>query len=129
MRNESPIGPLLSLLRTSGRIVPEDATVIALCPEPLAEQHSPRLTAVTGPARELGSRAGPAGDGKAVRTPHRGGHPARPRAYCSRELRSSQARVNASTHTSPTGSSRRTSSNAGSAPHGTGRRSCLARSR
>ncbi|MEV6006954.1 LacI family DNA-binding transcriptional regulator [Streptomyces sp. NPDC051976] len=57
VQNEGALGPLLSLLRTSGRVVPEDASVVALCPEPLAEQYSPRLTAVTGPARELGSRA------------------------------------------------------------------------
>jgi DNA-binding LacI/PurR family transcriptional regulator len=57
VQNEGAIGPLLSLLRASGRVVPEDASVVALCPEPLAEQFSPRLTAVTGPARELGARA------------------------------------------------------------------------
>ncbi|WP_225848978.1 LacI family DNA-binding transcriptional regulator [Streptomyces sp. HPF1205] len=57
VQNEGAIGPLLSLLRTSGRAVPEDASVVALCPEPLAEQYSPPLTAVTGPARELGARA------------------------------------------------------------------------
>ena len=54
MQNEGAIGPLLSLLRTSGRTVPEDASVVALCPEQLAEQHAPRLTAVTGPTQELG---------------------------------------------------------------------------
>lgn len=54
VQNESAIGPLLSLLRTSGRTVPEDASVIALCAEQLAEQHAPRLTAVTGPTQELG---------------------------------------------------------------------------
>ncbi len=54
VQNEGAIGPLLGLLRASGRIVPEDASVIALCPEQLAEQYSPRLTAVTGPAQELG---------------------------------------------------------------------------
>ncbi|WP_042410882.1 LacI family DNA-binding transcriptional regulator [Streptacidiphilus carbonis] len=57
VQNEGCIGPLLSLLRASGRAVPEDASVVALCPEQLAEQHEPRLTAVTGPARELGDRA------------------------------------------------------------------------
>ncbi|MFC1402983.1 MULTISPECIES: LacI family DNA-binding transcriptional regulator [Streptacidiphilus] len=57
VQNEGAIGPLMSLLRTAGRIVPEDASVVALCPEPLAEQYSPRLTAVTGPAQELGRRA------------------------------------------------------------------------
>jgi DNA-binding LacI/PurR family transcriptional regulator len=54
VQNEGAIGPLLDLLRTSGRTVPEDASVVALCPEQLAEQYAPRLTAVTGPAQELG---------------------------------------------------------------------------
>ncbi len=54
VQNEGAIGPLLSLLRTSGRTVPEDASVVALCPDQLAEQHAPRLTAVTGPTQELG---------------------------------------------------------------------------
>ena len=57
VQNEGALGPLLSLLRTTGRIVPEDASVVALCPESLAEQNSPRLTAVTGPAQELGRQA------------------------------------------------------------------------
>ncbi|MFJ2632448.1 LacI family DNA-binding transcriptional regulator [Streptomyces sp. NPDC087422] len=57
VQNEGAIGPLLSLLRAAGRIVPEDASVVALCPEPLADQYSPRLTAVTGPAQDLGRRA------------------------------------------------------------------------
>jgi DNA-binding LacI/PurR family transcriptional regulator len=54
VQNEGAIGPLLSLLRSSGRTVPEDASVVALCTDQLAEQHAPRLTAVTGPAQELG---------------------------------------------------------------------------
>lgn len=54
VQNEAAIGPLLSLLRSSGRSVPEDASVIALCPDQLAEQHAPALTAVSGPAQELG---------------------------------------------------------------------------
>ncbi|MFC1409580.1 LacI family DNA-binding transcriptional regulator [Streptacidiphilus sp. N1-12] len=57
VQNEGALGPLLSLLRSSGRIVPEDVSVVALCPEQLAEQNSPRLTAVTGPAQELGRQA------------------------------------------------------------------------
>jgi DNA-binding LacI/PurR family transcriptional regulator len=57
VQNESAIGPLLELLRVSGRAVPEDASVVALCPDPLADQHSPRLTSVTGPTRELGRKA------------------------------------------------------------------------
>ena len=54
VQNEGAIGPLLTLLRTSGRTVPEDVSVIALCQDQLAEQFAPRLTAVTGSAQELG---------------------------------------------------------------------------
>ncbi|KOV82818.1 LacI family DNA-binding transcriptional regulator [Nocardia sp. NRRL S-836] len=54
VQNEGAIGPLLTLLRTSGRTVPEDASVIALCQDQLAEQFAPRLTAVTGSAQDLG---------------------------------------------------------------------------
>lgn len=57
VQNEGSIGPLLSLLRSTGRVVPEDASVVALCQESLAEQYAPRLTGVTGPTRELGTRA------------------------------------------------------------------------
>lgn len=54
VQNEGAIGPLLTLLRTSGRTVPEDVSVVALCQDQLAEQFAPRLTAVTGSAQELG---------------------------------------------------------------------------
>ncbi|KUO16466.1 LacI family DNA-binding transcriptional regulator [Streptomyces dysideae] len=54
VQNERAIGPLLSLLRSGGRPVPEAASVVALCPDRLAEQHSPALTSVSGSAQELG---------------------------------------------------------------------------
>lgn len=54
IQNEDAIGPLLGLLRAYGRSVPEDTSVVSLCPEQLAEQYLPRLTAVTGHAQELG---------------------------------------------------------------------------
>ncbi|MEV7980452.1 LacI family DNA-binding transcriptional regulator [Streptomyces sp. NPDC086519] len=54
VQNEAAVGPLLSLLRAAGRRVPEDASVVALCPDQVAEQHAPALTAVSGPTRELG---------------------------------------------------------------------------
>ncbi|PBC70360.1 LacI family transcriptional regulator [Streptomyces sp. TLI_235] len=57
VQNEAAIGPLLTLLRASGRTVPEDASVVAICPDPMAEQHSPRLTSVTGPQKDLGQVA------------------------------------------------------------------------
>lgn len=54
VQNEGAIGPLLTSLRSSGRTVPEDASVIALCQAQLAEQFAPRLTSVTGSAQDLG---------------------------------------------------------------------------
>ena len=57
IQNEAVIPPLLSLLRTAGRAVPEDVSIVALCPDQIAEQTSPRLTSVTMPATELGVRA------------------------------------------------------------------------
>ena len=49
--------PLLSLLRLSGRAVPEDTSVVAICPDQVALQASPRLTSVSIPAEEMGRRA------------------------------------------------------------------------
>lgn len=57
MQNEGIIPPLMSLLRTTGRTVPEDVSIVALCPDQIAEQTAPRLTSVTVPAAELGTRA------------------------------------------------------------------------
>ncbi|MEU7531940.1 LacI family DNA-binding transcriptional regulator [Saccharothrix sp. NPDC042600] len=54
VQNEGAIGPLLGLLRTSGRTVPEDASVVALCPDRVAGRHTPRLTSVAGPTADLG---------------------------------------------------------------------------
>lgn len=57
VQNEGALTPLLSLLRAAGRVVPEDASVIALCQAQLAERNSPRLTSVSGSAEELGRRS------------------------------------------------------------------------
>ena len=57
VQNEGIIPPLMSLLRTTGRAVPEDVSIVALCPDQIAEQTAPRLTSVTMPAGELGTRA------------------------------------------------------------------------
>jgi DNA-binding LacI/PurR family transcriptional regulator len=57
VQNEGALTPLLSLLRSSGRVVPEDASVVALCQPQLAEQNSPKVTSVAGPADELGRYA------------------------------------------------------------------------
>ncbi len=57
VQNEAVIPPLMSLLRTYRRAVPEDMSVVALCPDQVAEQTAPRLTSVTIPAAEFGTRA------------------------------------------------------------------------
>ncbi|MET8331723.1 LacI family DNA-binding transcriptional regulator [Streptomyces sp. NPDC005181] len=57
VQNESAVEPLLNLLRQQGRAVPEDVSVVAICPEQLASQASVRLTSVAIPAQEMGRRA------------------------------------------------------------------------
>ncbi|NUP52840.1 MAG: LacI family DNA-binding transcriptional regulator, partial [Catenulispora sp.] len=57
VQNEAAITPLLSLLRLSGRAVPEDTSVVAICPDQVALQSSPRLTSVSIPAEEMGRQA------------------------------------------------------------------------
>jgi DNA-binding LacI/PurR family transcriptional regulator len=57
LQNESAVEPLLALLRQQGRAVPEDVSVVAVCPEPVAVQASVRLTSVAIPAQEMGRRA------------------------------------------------------------------------
>jgi len=57
VQNEAAVRPLLSLLRQFGRVVPEDASVIAICPDQVALQSSPQLTSVSIPAEEMGRRA------------------------------------------------------------------------
>ncbi|MFI9824693.1 LacI family DNA-binding transcriptional regulator [Streptomyces sp. NPDC052013] len=57
VQNESAVEPLLALLRQQGRAVPEDVSVVAICPEQDAVQASVRLTAVAIPAQEMGRHA------------------------------------------------------------------------
>ncbi|MEY9856498.1 DNA-binding LacI/PurR family transcriptional regulator [Catenulispora sp. GAS73] len=57
VQNEAAIAPLLSLLRLSRRLVPEDASVVAICPDQVALQSSPRLTSVSIPAQVMGRYA------------------------------------------------------------------------
>ncbi|MDT0547220.1 MULTISPECIES: LacI family DNA-binding transcriptional regulator [unclassified Streptomyces] len=57
VQNEAAIDPLLSLLRQQGRAVPEDISVLAICPDQVATQASVRLTSVAIPAQEMGRRA------------------------------------------------------------------------
>ncbi|MEF9906687.1 LacI family DNA-binding transcriptional regulator [Streptomyces sp. P9-A2] len=57
VQNESALEPLLALLRQQGRAVPEDVSVVAVCPEQVAVQASVRLTSVAIPAQEMGRYA------------------------------------------------------------------------
>lgn len=57
VQNESAVEPLLALLRQQGRAVPEDVSVVAICPEQVAVQASVRLTSVAIPAQEMGQYA------------------------------------------------------------------------
>lgn len=57
VQNEAATDPLLALLRQSGRAVPEDVSVVAVCPEQVAAHASVPLTSVAVPAQEMGRRA------------------------------------------------------------------------
>ncbi|EST33877.1 hypothetical protein M878_11750 [Streptomyces roseochromogenus subsp. oscitans DS 12.976] len=57
VQNESAVEPLLALLRQQGRAVPEDVSVVAICPDQVAAQASVRLTSVAIPAQEMGRYA------------------------------------------------------------------------
>jgi DNA-binding LacI/PurR family transcriptional regulator len=57
IHNEGAVRPLLEALRAGGRRVPEDVSIVALCPDSLAEHTSPPLTSVLLPAEALGRRA------------------------------------------------------------------------
>ncbi|MET8689978.1 LacI family DNA-binding transcriptional regulator [Streptomyces sp. NPDC004732] len=57
VQNESAVEPLLALLRRQGRAVPEDVSVVAICPDQVAVGASVRLTSVSIPAQEMGRRA------------------------------------------------------------------------
>jgi DNA-binding LacI/PurR family transcriptional regulator len=57
VQNEAIILPLMSVLRTMGRAVPEDISIVALCPDQVAQQTSPRLTSITIPSEAMGRQA------------------------------------------------------------------------
>ncbi|KAB8161625.1 LacI family DNA-binding transcriptional regulator [Streptomyces sp. 3MP-14] len=57
VQNEAAVEPLLGLLRQQGRAVPEDISVVAICPEQVAAGTSVALTSVAIPAQEMGRLA------------------------------------------------------------------------
>ncbi|MER7169535.1 LacI family DNA-binding transcriptional regulator [Micromonospora sp. NPDC000207] len=57
VQNEAAVGPVLATLPTLGRRVPQDVSVVAICPDPFAEQTSPMVTSVPVPAEEVARQA------------------------------------------------------------------------
>jgi DNA-binding LacI/PurR family transcriptional regulator len=57
VHNESAIMPLLERLRASGRSVPGDVSIVAVCPRDVAFAHPVRLTSIDIPALEVGTLA------------------------------------------------------------------------
>jgi DNA-binding LacI/PurR family transcriptional regulator len=57
VHNEAVLPGLLADLRHRGLRVPEDVSVIAVCPDTMAEQHPVALTTVAIPAEEVGAQA------------------------------------------------------------------------
>ncbi|KKK06737.1 substrate-binding domain-containing protein, partial [Micromonospora sp. HK10] len=55
VQNESAVGPVLASLPLLGRRVPQDVSVVAICPDQFAEQSG--LTSVPVPAEEVGRQA------------------------------------------------------------------------
>lgn len=57
VHNEAAVGHVLAILPTLGRRVPADMSVVAICPDEVAERVSPALCSVLIPAEELGRQA------------------------------------------------------------------------
>lgn len=57
VHNESAVPSLLDALATSGRRVPDDVAVVAICPDELAQRTTPGLTSVNIPADGIGTLA------------------------------------------------------------------------
>jgi DNA-binding LacI/PurR family transcriptional regulator len=57
IHNEAAVDHVLTALRTLGRRVPDDISVVAICPDEVAEHATPPLTSVPIPAGEVGRRA------------------------------------------------------------------------
>jgi LacI family transcriptional regulator len=57
VHNEAAVGQVLAALPALGRRVPEDISVVAICPDEVAERANPALTSVLIPAEEVGRQA------------------------------------------------------------------------
>lgn len=57
VHNEAAVGHVPAALRMLGRRVPQDVSVVAICPDDVAERAGPPLTSVLIPAEDVGRRA------------------------------------------------------------------------
>ncbi|MFV2020740.1 substrate-binding domain-containing protein [Micromonospora sp. LOL_023] len=57
VHNEAAVGHVMAALPTFGRRVPDDISVVAICPDEVAERSGPTLTSVLIPAEEVGRQA------------------------------------------------------------------------
>ena len=57
VHNASALAPLLDAFRAAGRRIGDDLSVLAICPDDLAEQATPALTSIAIPAEEMGRQA------------------------------------------------------------------------
>jgi DNA-binding LacI/PurR family transcriptional regulator len=57
VHNEAVLAPLLSILRTGGRRVPDEVSLVAVCPPDVALAQSTPLSSVDIPAQQVGSLA------------------------------------------------------------------------
>jgi DNA-binding LacI/PurR family transcriptional regulator len=57
VHNEAAVGHVLAALPPLGRAVPEEMSVVAICPDEVAERASPPLSSVLVPADEVGRQA------------------------------------------------------------------------
>lgn len=57
VHNEAAVSHVLAALHALGRQIPQDISVVAICPDELAERTSPVLTSVVVPAEEVGHHA------------------------------------------------------------------------
>ncbi|WP_091558183.1 LacI family DNA-binding transcriptional regulator [Micromonospora pattaloongensis] len=57
VHNEAAVAHVLAALPALGRTVPDDVSVVAICPDEVAERAGPALTSVLVPAEEVGRQA------------------------------------------------------------------------
>lgn len=57
VHNEAAVGHVMTALPALGRRVPDDVSVVAICPDEVAERAMPALTSVLIPADEVGDQA------------------------------------------------------------------------